>query len=159
MTAVGTTTSRLKLSPISFNNYAHIFILFFPIGRRFSSWSCGCEDVTWPKRKETALRFWIYVMLDDINAECTNHRTCRYLFNVMQVIRRVMTSFYTLFSQEERNCHNILMAKVYKVVDQPGKSNVLCLTTNWNKCVLCPPDTERICSSLQLLPRSSPVSL
>ena len=46
-------------------------------------------------------------MLDDINAECTNHRTCRYLVNVMQVIRRVMTSFYTLFSQEERNCHNI----------------------------------------------------
>ena len=45
-------------------------------------------------------------MLDDINAECTNHRTCRYLVNVMQVIRRVMTSFYTLFSQE-RNCHNI----------------------------------------------------
>ena len=54
----------------------------------------------------------------------------------MQIIRRVMTSFYTLFSQEERNCHNIWMAKVYKVVDQPGTSNVLCLTTNWNKCVL-----------------------
>ena len=29
MTAVGTTTSRLKLSPISFNNYAHINIMFF----------------------------------------------------------------------------------------------------------------------------------
>ena len=83
-------------------------------------------------------------MLDDINAECTNHRTCRYLFNVMQVIRRVMTSFYTLFSQEERNCHNILMAKVYKVVDQPGTSNVLCLTTNWNKCVLCQEDTPEV---------------
>ena len=98
----------------------------------------------WPKRKETALRFWIYVMLDDINAECTNHRTCRILFNVMQVIRRVMTSFYTLFSQEERNCHNIWMAKVYKVVDQPGTSNVLCLTTNWNKCVLCQEDTPEV---------------
>ena len=118
--------------------------MFFSIGRRFSSWSCGCEDVTWPKRKETALRFWICVMLDDINAEYTNHRTCRYLFNVMQVIRRVMTSFYTLFSQEERNCHNIWMAEVYKVVDQPGTSNVLCLTTNWNKCVLCHEDTPEV---------------
>ena len=58
-------------------------------------------------------------MLDDINAECTNHGTCRYLFNVMQVIRRIMTSFYTLFSQEERYCHTIRMAKVYKLVDQP----------------------------------------
>ncbi len=83
-------------------------------------------------------------MLDDINAECTNHRTCRYLFNVMQVNSRVMTSFYTLFSQEERNCHNIRMAKVYKVVDQPGTSNVLYLTTNWNKCVLCQEDTQGV---------------
>ena len=29
MAAVGTTTSRLKLSPISLNNYAHINIMFF----------------------------------------------------------------------------------------------------------------------------------
>ena len=29
MTAVGTTTSRLKFCPISFNNYAHINIMFF----------------------------------------------------------------------------------------------------------------------------------
>ena len=36
------------------------------------------------------------------------------------------------------------MAKVYKVVDQPGTSNVLCLTTNWNKCVLCQEDTPEV---------------
>ena len=59
------------------------------------------------KKKGNRASFLNMCMLDDINAECTNHRTCRYLFNVMQVIRRVMTSFYTLFSQEERNCHKI----------------------------------------------------
>jgi hypothetical protein len=37
MTAVETTTSRLTFCPISFNNYAHINIMFFPIDRRFSS--------------------------------------------------------------------------------------------------------------------------
>ena len=36
------------------------------------------------------------------------------------------------------------MAKVYKMVDQPGTSNVLCLTTNWNKCVLCQEDTPEV---------------
>ena len=36
------------------------------------------------------------------------------------------------------------MAKVYKLVDQPGTSNVLCLTTNWNKCVLCQEDTPEL---------------
>ena len=33
------------------------------------------------------------------------------------------------------------MAKVYKVVDQPETSNVLCLTTN---CVLCQEDTLEV---------------
>ena len=30
------------------------------------------------------------------------------------------------------------------MVDQPGTSNVLCLTTNWNKCVLCQEDTPEV---------------
>ena len=51
--------------------------------------------------------FGICVMLDDINVECINNKTRRYLFKVMQVIRRVMTSFYTLSSPKERNCYNM----------------------------------------------------
>ena len=83
-------------------------------------------------------------MLYDISAGCINNKTCRYVVKVMHVIRRVMTPFYTLLSPEERNCHNILMVKVYKVVDQPGTSSVLCLTTNWKKCVLCQEDTPEV---------------
>ena len=38
------------------------------------------------------------------------------------------------------------MVIVYKVADQPGPvtSNVQCLTTNWNKCVLCQVDTPDV---------------
>ena len=66
------------------------------------------------------------------SAKYFNNITNRCLQNLVQIMRRVMTAFYMLFPQEECNCHNIKVAKVYKVMDQPGPGspNVHYMTAN-----------------------------